>query len=1311
MSGGKDKQAALLRRYGLEPLPDDASAAEREARLAQLTGLRRARQRRIALRSGLGLLLLVGLALGLLWWLVSTLAGRDMLLAQIKARLPANASLEWQSAEGPVRGPMVLHGVTFTWIACADDDFDVNTTAMSQCQDQRRTVFTASRLLLHPRLGALLGYRLQLDALEVEGAALDIAKSDAPFELPTWPEVLPRVEPPLPVDIARLTLHELAISSAGEPVITLHAVDGALLAEPGRLQVDALRVRSSRGSFTLDGEYAPGNDYATDLTATAVFPAPLGQRRARVGLVARGNLQDMRIGIGGSLPDALRAELRLHADSLRAANAGSTRWQLTARSEGLNPTLLLGERGGEAMQFHFNADGEGGRAKLHGEWSQGELRVVLKPSQLALVQQTLHAQPLVVEALGGELRLTGQGMFKDDAANFDFAAQARNLAWGDENGQPLLRGDGDFTLKGTAEAWQVKGNATLTRAKQTAEVTLDGQGDGNGLDLNSLRAVMPEGRLDARGRVDWAPRTRWKADATLAGFDPGYFLPKWRGAVRGKLASEGQLDAGNRLQADISLRELGGQLRGRSLAGHGELKIRGTQYSGDADLRLGSSHVRGQGHYGQTLDAHITLAPLQLADLLPDASGSLRGELHLGGAPSRPSLRGQLDGEGLHYAGYRAQRLRLDGALPWQGDGGQLTLSARGLEAGMAFHELEVSAQGAVENLRLEARAHTDAGRVQLAGSSLRRGQNLHGQLARLELTPTRGAPWRLQAPLDYAQNGNTWSLTRGCFTSGAGGSLCAEGQWPGRGIQVQGHALPLQLVSAYLPEREDKKAWLIDGGLDIDAHLAPQGDAWRAQAQLRSASGSLRLGNAKAEPLVQWQALKLDTTLTPQRIEARLDTGISGNGTLKASLATGWEDSAPLSGSLEMNMRELSMLEAFVPDLVDPTGTVAGQISLSGTRASPLLGGQARLDDFRAEVPAYGLVLDRGSFTLAAAPDGNARLNGTVRSGEGLLSVRGTLGWQNLEAPIVLDISGENVLLSDTRELRAVVNPDVQVRMQGDEPLTVSGRVTIPSARLDLERLDSGVSRSADVVVLDPANPERNRTSSLNLDLTLALGDDVSLHGFGLQGQLGGQMRVRAQPGREMRASGTLNVEGRYTAYGQKLLIDEGSINWSNDPVSNPSVNIRAKREIGDVTAGIHVTGRADAPQATVWANPAMDQSEALAYLALGRSLSTVSASEGKQINAASAALSAGGTFLASQLATRIGFDDAGMVQSNTLGGSVFGVGKYLSPRVYVSYGVSLLGTGQVLTLKYLLRRGFDITIESSTVENKASVNWRREK
>src|SRR5690606_41820650 len=78
--------------------------------------------------------------------------------------------------------------------------------------------------------------------------------------------------------------------------------------------------------------------------------------------------------------------------------------------------------------------------------------------------------------------------------------------------------------------------------------------------------------------------------------------------------------------------------------------------------------------------------------------------------------------------------------------------------------------------------------------------------------------------------------------------------------------------------------------------------------------------------------------------------------------------------------------------------------------------------------------------------------------------------------------------------------------------------------------------------------------------------------------------------------------------------------------------------------------------------------------------------------------------------IGSKIGLDDAGVTESRALGGSVLGLGKQISPRPYVGFGVSLLGTGQVLTLKYLLDRGFDIEIESSSVANRGSTNWRQE-
>ncbi len=365
----------------------------------------------------------------------------------------------------------------------------------------------------------------------------------------------------------------------------------------------------------------------------------------------------------------------------------------------------------------------------------------------------------------------------------------------------------------------------------------------------------------------------------------------------------------------------------------------------------------------------------------------------------------------------------------------------------------------------------------------------------------------------------------------------------------------------------------------------------------------------------------------------------------------------------------------------------------------------------FSTEIPSLAIVLENGDVRMDALPDGTARIAGSVRSGEGTLNVDGSLNWRDTDAPLLLTLTGQNVLVSDTRDLHAVASPDLQVRYAAGQPITVTGTVTVPSARIDLERLDQGVSTSPDVVVLDPEDPEATGASPLDLDLTLVLGDDVKLNGFGLEGGLGGRMRVRSHPGREMTANGQLQVHGRYKAYGQKLDITRGELTWSGGPVSDPILNVRAERVVGDVTAGVDIRGRASAPTAEVWSDPASSQSEALAYLTLGRPLASASSDESRQVNAASAALSAGGSLIASQLGAKLGLDDAGVSESRALGGSVLGVGKHLSPRLYVGYGVSLLGTGQVLMLKYLLRKGFDVQIESSTIENRASINWRKEK
>src|SRR5690606_22609360 len=137
----------------------------------------------------------------------------------------------------------------------------------------------------------------------------------------------------------------------------------------------------------------------------------------------------------------------------------------------------------------------------------------------------------------------------------------------------------------------------------------------------------------------------------------------------------------------------------------------------------------------------------------------------------------------------------------WTRGDGALALRAGGVEAGVALDALRIDARGAVEDLRLDAAADSQAlGALTLQGSARRAGGGWRGELSTLQLAPVRGASWQLQAPARFSVEGAAWTLSPSCFAAAGGGSLCAQAQWPRRGLPVEAVQLPPSLVSPHLP-------------------------------------------------------------------------------------------------------------------------------------------------------------------------------------------------------------------------------------------------------------------------------------------------------------------------------------------------------------------------------------------------------------------------------------------------------------------------------------------------------------------------------
>jgi translocation and assembly module TamB len=126
------------------------------------------------------------------------------------------------------------------------------------------------------------------------------------------------------------------------------------------------------------------------------------------------------------------------------------------------------------------------------------------------------------------------------------------------------------------------------------------------------------------------------------------------------------------------------------------------------------------------------------------------------------------------------------------------------------------------------------------------------------------------------------------------------------------------------------------------------------------------------------------------------------------------------------------------------------------------------------------------------------------------------------------------------------------------------------------------------------------------------------------------------------------------------------------------------------------------------------MSQSDALAYVVTGKPLNEVGEGEGEGDMLQAAARSLGtatGGVLAKNIGKRLGVDEFGIKDSEALGGAALTIGQYLSPRLFVSYGVGVFEPGKVLTMRYKLSKELAIEALNSTKDSQAGIEYRVER
>jgi translocation and assembly module TamB len=142
-----------------------------------------------------------------------------------------------------------------------------------------------------------------------------------------------------------------------------------------------------------------------------------------------------------------------------------------------------------------------------------------------------------------------------------------------------------------------------------------------------------------------------------------------------------------------------------------------------------------------------------------------------------------------------------------------------------------------------------------------------------------------------------------------------------------------------------------------------------------------------------------------------------------------------------------------------------------------------------------------------------------------------------------------------------------------------------------------------------------------------------------------------------------------------------------------------------------VEVRGLVQQPDVKVFSQPLLPQSDALAYLVLGRPLNQASNEDGAAMNRAAAAVGlAGGELLAQRIGNRFGVQDVEIKNSGDAAASELSFGRYLTPRLYVSYGVGVFNALSTLRTRYQLGRHWTLRTESG-VKSSADVLYNLER
>ena len=916
-----------------------------------------------------------------------------------------------------------------------------------------------------------------------------------------------------------------------------------------------------------------------------------------------------------------------------------------------------------------------------------------------------------------KVQAEGTVTFGKGSPDLDLRATWTDLQWPlqaeatvySRNGSASLRGTRPYDVAATAE---VDGpnvphiSGTASGVLSTTDVTIAKY------DLRTF-----EGSIVGTGHLGFALPRRWTLTADARDIDVAQFNAALPGRVTLRARAKG-IGLDKTADFKVVTSDLRGTVRGEALRGAGEIERRGKRWDArDVRLTLGAAALTLDASVRDTIDARWSFNTPAVEKLLENASGSVQFTGTAQGKRATPRIVAQFGAKSLRYQNWSAEALRIDGDVDSSNaQPSRLSITARRAGYGARLADT-IDATG--EGTALEHRIAVDVVGIAAPGDAVPKAQlavsgKFEKQIWSASIATTqfsRGDPpqeIRIAEPASAMVSREAAMLDNFCLVIAAG-RLCAEGSWQRNGrwdAEVSGYEIPLATV---LPstDREVEYAGRIEGS--ARAFGAPN-IPWQGEAGMKISDAAIVYRRPGAEE----ERLNLGTggmhlVAAPERIDlsfgvqAFTDTYLHTNAHLIRTDGTELMQ-MPLRGELRARAADANLLPLFFPEVDHAAGILSGSARVAGTLAEPEVNGRIELAN--GELDSY-----RVNFALrdldVAADIANNQLDfrGSGNAGEGKLEVTGTLEWTDGASRGTMHLRGRDLLVADLPEYRVIASPDLKFEI-APKMITVQGDVAIPTALVQPARLTGAVGVSGDARYTDEHAAEREGRFRLRSDVRINMGEDVRVDAFGLRARIEGGVTTHVQTGETTTGHGELRVaEGRYEAYGQQLEVSRGQLIFDNAPLDDPGLDIEARRRIETVTVGLNVRGTLQAPRLTFFSDPSMPQTQIVSYLVVGKPLNVSAASEGDSMTTPSDTLALqGGGFLASQLGRRLGIEEVGVENYINSAGEAnpsLVLGKFLSPRLFISYGISLTESINTLKLRYTISDRWIFRTESGEAQS----------